>query len=136
MTDIDDDHNAESNGETPEPGQTPPVPVYSGPICQFCGKPVNRDAVVCISCGRQIRPLQPAGEPPSDWGWVVMVILSIIAAFIPCVGAVIGVSSLFMEGKRLSGFILIVISIVSWSIYSSYLSAHGLISYPMRTNLQ
>jgi TM2 domain-containing membrane protein YozV len=32
-------------------------------FCQACGKPVPDDAVVCVGCGCQVRPLQSSAPP-------------------------------------------------------------------------
>ncbi len=26
--------------------------------CPYCGKPINKEQVICLSCGRQIQPLK------------------------------------------------------------------------------
>lgn len=105
--------------QTTKPGQA----VACQGFCQFCGVPVAPDVVLCVSCGRQIKPLQsamtPGGakaadKPASAAGFLLMVILTL--AF-PIAGFIFGISGLSWPGKQAQGGVLMALSIIVGVIY-------------------
>jgi len=78
--------------------------------CQHCGKEIPDDAVICIGCGRAVKPL-PKLVSGKKWSGGVLALLIIGAIFIPFVGIVAGIVGLTQEAKRVQGVILLVIGI-------------------------
>lgn len=108
---------------------TPPAqPVIDQAFCQFCGGRVIPDAVLCVSCGRQIKALQgpatqaepkPDDKPASAAEFVLMVILTLV---IPLAGFLFGIIGLSRRGKQAQGGVLLALSIIFGAIYFVYFS--------------
>jgi len=100
-------------------------------FCQFCGGRVAADAVLCVSCGRQIKALhgalatvetKPDEKPASAAEFVLMVIFTLI---IPIAGFVFGVIGLSRRGKQAQGGVLLGLSLIVAAFYFFvYLTAH------------
>ena len=54
-----------------------------------------------------------------------MIVLGALSLFIPCIGLVVGISAMLMEGKKTDGAILIVISIASVLLMAAMSGAFG-----------
>lgn len=78
--------------------------------CQHCGKEIPDDAVICIGCGRAVKPL-PKLLSGKKWSGGVLALLIIGAIFIPFLGIVAGIVGLTQEAKRVQGIILLVLGI-------------------------
>lgn len=110
----------------PQAPLTPPAQPVTGQVfCQFCGGRVTPDAVLCVSCGRQIKALQGAVHPqkkaedkPASAGeFVLMVILTLA---IPLAGFLFGIIGLSRRGKQAQGGVLLALSIIFGAIYIVY----------------
>ena len=116
----------------PEAAVTPQAPptqnaqaITGQAFCQFCGGRVTPDAVLCVSCGRQIKALQGAVHPqgkaddkPASVGeFVLMVILTLA---IPLAGFLFGIIGLSRRGKQAQGGVLLALSIIFGAIYFVY----------------
>ena len=42
-----------------------PETASTGKFCQFCGKEIAQDAVLCIHCGRQVGEMKQNAQPPN-----------------------------------------------------------------------
>lgn len=87
--------------------------------CPFCGKEIIEDAVVCIYCGRQIKPLKQS-KTNMKWSNIIMAILVILAIIIPFVGIITGIIGLTQNEKHGQGLTLLIIGIISFLIWGSY----------------
>jgi len=107
------------------PPAAPPVQhtqaVAGQAFCQFCGGRAAPDAVLCLSCGRQIKALQGAtaeakadDKPASAVGFLLMVVLTL--AF-PLAGFIFGISGLSRPGKQAQGGVLMALSIIFGTVY-------------------
>jgi len=99
-------------------------------FCQHCGKEIADDAVVCIGCGRAVKPLRDANSPSAMVGGKfsdgVMAALIIASVLIPILGVVLGLiylssSSSSPERKKQAKIILIV-AVVGAVVSLFYLS--------------
>lgn len=90
--------------------------------CQYCGKEIPDDAVICVGCGRQIKPLadpspkredsiQPPTVVKNAWPAGTMLVLVIASMFIPFVGIVFGILGLLDKDKKEQGALLLAIGI-------------------------
>lgn len=91
-------------------------------FCQFCGKNVPCDAVLCTACGRQIKVLQStttptetkAEQPASPAVFLLMVVVTF--AF-PIAGFIFGITGLSRRGKQAQGAALMALSIILIIVY-------------------
>ena len=91
-------------------------------FCQFCGKNVPCDAVLCTACGRQIKALQSvttpvetkAEKPASPAVFLLMVVVTF--AF-PIAGFIFGITGLSRRGKQAQGAALMALSIILVVVY-------------------
>ena len=74
--------------------------------CQHCGKEIPDDAVVCIGCGRAVKPL-PQQVAAKKWSGGMLALLIILTIFIPLVGIIAGIVGLTKEEKRGQGGLLL-----------------------------
>ena len=72
--------------------------------CPSCGKEIVNEAVVCVGCGRPVKPLSSVGE---KWGPGAMTALVIGTLLIPLIGIVFGIIGLNKEAKKGQGGILL-----------------------------
>lgn len=78
-------------------------------FCNRCGKEIADDAVVCVGCGRAVKPVVPVGE---KWSTGVMVALVIGTILIPLIGIVFGIIGLNKEEKKGQGTALLTLGII------------------------
>ena len=90
-------------------------------FCQFCGGRVAPDAVLCLSCGRQIKNLDsapnqsvPETKPVSPGLFAVAVILTLL---FPVAGIFFGISGLTRKGQQGHGAAIIVLSFIMFCLY-------------------
>lgn len=83
-------------------------------FCNSCGKEIADDAVICIGCGRAVKPVKASGE---KWGTGAMVALVIGSIIIPLIGIIFGIIGLTKEEKREQGVTLLVIGIIMVIVY-------------------
>ena len=119
---LDDDHEP----WTPiSPSAAPPVQHTQAKagqaFCQFCGSRVAPDAVLCLSCGRQIKNLDsapnqsvPETKPVSPGLFAVAVILTLL---FPVAGIFFGISGLTRKGQQGHGAAIIVLSFIMFCLY-------------------
>ena len=83
-------------------------------FCPDCGSELADDATVCVSCNRQVAPLQKviSADSTGQWGSGIFAFFIVLAfVFIP--GALIaGIYSLFSKPKRRQGIIILVITAI------------------------
>lgn len=78
-------------------------------FCNSCGKEIADDAVVCIGCGRPVKPLKSSGE---KWGTGSMIGLVVGSIVIPLIGIIFGIIGLTKEEKKGQGAALLTIGII------------------------
>jgi uncharacterized membrane protein YvbJ len=91
-------------------------------FCQFCGKSVVSDAVLCVHCGRQIKSLQVAAEPPPEpkrisWHIGEMILLILLIMICPLVGYIYGAIGSREPGKERQAMLLVVVAAVFTILY-------------------
>lgn len=79
-------------------------------FCRHCGKEIADDAVICVGCGREVRPLRRLEG--NKWSGGVLALLIIGAIFIPFAGIIAGIVGLTQEAKRRQGILLLVIGLI------------------------
>jgi hypothetical protein len=72
--------------------------------CPSCGKEIVNEAVVCVGCGRPVKPLSSGSE---KWGPGVMTALVIGTLLVPLIGIIFGIIGLNKEAKKSQGGILL-----------------------------
>jgi len=78
-------------------------------FCNRCGKEIADDAVVCIGCGRAVKPIAATGE---KWGTGAMIALVIGTLFVPLIGIIFGIIGMNKEAKKGQGATLLAIGII------------------------
>jgi hypothetical protein len=73
-------------------------------FCNRCGKEIADDAVVCIGCGRAVKPLAAVGE---KWSTGAMIALVIGTLLVPLIGIIFGIIGLNKGKKEKQGAILL-----------------------------
>lgn len=56
---------------------------HEGRICKKCGAPISKSAVVCPTCGANVKPVYK-----KVWFWILIVLLLIIIGFASCTASV------------------------------------------------
>ena len=98
-------------------------------FCPHCGSELADDATVCVSCNRQVTPLQKVVSADSTGQWgsgIFAFFIVLVFIFIPG-GLVAGIYSLFSKPKRRQGIIILVVTafwggIMIWFAVASALS--------------
>ncbi len=84
--------------------------------CQFCGKSIYEDAVICTNCGRQVSGIVTGkieNSEPKKWkSYGLLIVLSILFPFI---GIILGIVGL-IQGRSGSGTLLI-IGLAAWLFF-------------------
>lgn len=83
--------------------------------CSSCGKEVNPNAVVCVSCGVAL-------EKKSDVSTGLLVLSYIMAVLMPIVGVALGIYCM-CKSKVGSGVAVLVISLFFWFFWYGFFSA-------------
>lgn len=83
-------------------------------FCMGCGKEIPDDAVVCVGCGRPVKPLKGSD---GKWGTGAMIGLVVGSIVIPLIGIIFGIIGLAKEEKRGQGATLLIISLVMMVAY-------------------
>ena len=83
-------------------------------FCSGCGKEIPDDAVICIGCGRAVKPVK---APEEKWTTGVMVALVIGSILIPLIGIISGVIGLTKDVNKNQGAILLTIGILMTVAY-------------------
>ena len=79
-------------------------------FCRHCGKEIADDAVICVGCGKEVRPLRRLEG--KKWGGGILALLIIAAIFIPFAGIIGGIVGITQEAKKRQGILLLVIGII------------------------
>ena len=79
-------------------------------FCRHCGKEIADDAVICIGCGKEVRPLRRLEG--KKWSGGILALLIIAAIFIPFAGIIGGIVGITQEAKKRQGILLLVIGII------------------------
>lgn len=129
------DNSTQSDGWNLEPVLTPPpTPMQGGVFCRFCGSNVLAEAVMCVSCGRQIKVLQTTVQPQAapaqvsegkPWSSGEAIILLLLTLGLPIIGFIFGIRGLCERGKQQQGAGLLVAAImVSYYWFSKTYMPH------------
>ena len=54
--------------------------------CPYCEKPIEKDQVICLNCGRQLKPLRTRSFLNTKWCWIfiiIMLVIMMLMLFIP-----------------------------------------------------
>jgi hypothetical protein len=78
-------------------------------FCSHCGKEIPNDAVICVGCGRAVKPIQIIGN---KWSGGMMAFLIIATILIPLVGIIAGIIGLTQDAKRGQGGLLLAVGII------------------------
>ena len=84
-------------------------------FCLHCGNEIADDAIVCVSCGKRVTPLQKvvSADSTGQWGSGVFALLVISVIIFPPLALVAGIIGLSSKPKRRQGIILLV-GVAAW----------------------